>query len=93
MLKSSLCDYSDAHILQKGTIVIKEAGAGAAARQADETNKQVILKNCAPVTDCRSEVSNTQVNNAKNLDVVMSMYKLIEHSNKYSRTSGRLWQH
>ena len=65
----------------------------AAARQADEINEQVILENCAPVNDCMSEISNTQVNDAKNLDVVMSMYKLIEYSDKCSRTSGSLWQH
>ena len=38
MLKSSLCDYSDAYILAEGTIKITEAGDDAAARQADETN-------------------------------------------------------
>ena len=45
MLKSSSCDYSNAYILVKGTIAITEAGADAAARQADE---RVIFKNCAP---------------------------------------------
>ena len=47
MLKSSLCDYSDAYILVKGRITITGAGADAAARQADERNKGVIFKNCA----------------------------------------------
>ena len=46
MLKSSLCDYSDAYILVKGRITITGAGADAAARQADERNKGVIFKNC-----------------------------------------------
>ena len=36
MLKSSLCDYSDAYIIVKGTIIIAEAGYNAAARQVDE---------------------------------------------------------
>ena len=48
MLKSSLCDYSDAHILVKGTITIAGAGDDAAARQADEREKGVAFKNCAP---------------------------------------------
>ena len=43
MLKSSLCDYSDAYILVKGTIIIAGAGADAAARQADERDKTVLL--------------------------------------------------
>ena len=50
MLKSSLCDYSDAYILVKGTITITGAGGDAAARQADERDKGVIFKNCAPFT-------------------------------------------
>ena len=59
MLKSSLCDYSDAYILVKGTITIEGAGADAAAGQADERDKGVIFKNCAPFTNCISEINNT----------------------------------
>ena len=44
MLKSSLCDHSDACILVKGRITITGAGADAAARQADERNKRVTFK-------------------------------------------------
>ena len=90
MLKSSLCDYSDAYILAKGTITIAGAGADAAARQADERDKGVILKNCAPFTNCISEINNTQVDNAKDIDIVMPMYNLIEYSDNYAKTSGRL---
>ena len=93
MLKSSLCDYSDAYILVKGTITIDGAGADAAARQADERDKGVIFKNCAPFTNCISEINNTQVDNAKDIDIVMHMYKLIEYSNNYAKTSGSLWQY
>ena len=59
MLKSSLCDYSDAHIPVKGTITITGAGADAAARKADERNKGVAFKNCAPFTNRISEINNT----------------------------------
>ena len=59
MLKSSLCDYSDAHILAKGKIAITGAGHDAAARQANETDKSVAFKNCAPITNCTSEIDNT----------------------------------
>ena len=93
MLKSSLCDYSDAYILVKGTITIDGAGADAAARQADERDKGVIFKNCAPFTNCISEINNTQVDNAKDIDIVMHMYKLIEYSDNYAKTSGSLWQY
>ena len=90
MFKSSLCDYSDAYILVKGTITIAEAGDDAAARQADERDKVVVFKNCAPFTNYISEINNTQADNAKDIDIVMSMYNLIEYSNKYAKTSGSL---
>ena len=60
-------------------------------QQSDERNKGVIFKNCAPFTDCISEVNNTRIDNAKHIDVGMLMYNLIECSNKYSKTSGSLW--
>ena len=93
MLKSSLCDYSDAYILVKGTITIVGAGDDAAARQADERDKCVIFKNYAPFTNCIREINNTQVDNAKDIDIVMPMYNLIECSDNYAKTSGSLWQY
>ena len=93
MLKSSLCDYSDAYILVKGKITITGAGADAAARQADERDKGVTFKNCAPFTNCIIEINDTQVDNAKDIDIVMPMYNLIEYSNNYAKTSGNLWQY
>ena len=71
MLKSSLCDYSDAYILVKGKITITGRGDDAEARQADERNKGVAFKNCAPFTNCISEINNTQIDNAKDIDIVM----------------------
>ena len=73
MLKSSLCDYSDAYILVKGTVTITGAGADAAVRQADERDKGVTFKICAPFTNCVSEINDTQVDNAKDIDIVMSI--------------------
>ena len=93
MLKSSLCDYSDAYILVKGTITINGTGANAAARQADERDKGVAFKNCTPFTNCISEINNTQVDNAKDIDIVMPMYNLIEYSDNYAKTTGSLWQY
>ena len=91
ILKSSLCDYSDAYILVKGTISINNtAGAGAAA---NNTNKKLIFKNCAPFTNCISEINNTQIDNAKDIDIVMPMYNLIEYSDNYAKTTGSLWQY
>ena len=88
MLKSSLCDYSDACILVKGTISIaKQAGDN-----PNNNNKEVLIKNCAVFTDYISEINNTQIDNAKDIDVVIPMYNIIEYNNNYSKTSGSLWQ-
>ena len=75
MLKSSLCDYSDAYILVKGTVSVNNTVAAAA--DPDNTAKKVTFKSCAPFTNCISEINNTQVDNAKDIDIVMPMYNLI----------------
>ena len=90
MLRSSLCNYSDAYILVKGNITVNNTAADGAA--ANNTNKKVIFKNCAPFTNCISKINNTQIDNAQYIDMVIPMYNLIEYSNNYSKTSGSLWQ-
>ena len=91
MLKSSLCDYSDAYILVKGTITVNNTAAQGA--DANNTNKKVIFKNCAPFTNCISEINNTQIDNAKDVDIVVHMYNLIEYSDNFAKTTGSLWQY
>ena len=90
LLKSSLCDYSDTYILVKRNIIITGAGDNAAARQADKRDKGVAFKNCTPFTTCISEINNTQIDNAKDIDIVMPMYNLIEYGDNYAKTSGNL---
>ena len=91
MLRSSLCDYSDAYILVKGNITVNNTAADGA--DANNDNKKVIFKNCAPFTNCISKINNTQIDNAEYIDIVMPMYNLIEYSDNYSKTSGSLWQY
>ena len=93
MLRSNLCDYADAYILVKGTITITGAGDDDAAKRLDERNKGVIFKNCAPFTKCISRINNTDIDNAQDIDIVIPMFNLIEHSDNYSNTSGSLWQY
>ena len=80
IIKSSLCDYKDAYILVEGTITVNNTSAQGVA--ANNTNKEVIFKNCGPFTNCISEINNTQIDNAKDIDIVMPMYNLIEYSDK-----------
>ena len=86
MLRSSLCDFTYAYILVKVKITITGAGDDAAARQADERDNGVAFKNCASFTNYISEINNTNVDSAKDIDIVMSMYNLTEYSNNYSKT-------
>ena len=89
MLRSSLCNYSDAYILVSGTITVPNTGIAANSN----IRKIIVIKNYTPFTDCISEINNTQIDNAIYIDIIMSVYDLIEYSDKYSKTSGILWQY
>ena len=93
MLMSNLFDYADAYILVHGTITITGAGADDATRQVDERDKGVIFKNFAPFIKCISRINSTEIDNAKDIDIVMPMYNVTEYSDNYSKTSGSLWQY
>ena len=88
MLRSSLCNFSDAHILAKGTITVLNTGTAAAPY---DRNKNVIFKSCTPFTDCISEVNNKEIDHVKDIDVVSPMYNLITYSDNYLKTFGSLW--
>ena len=75
MLRSSLCDYSDAYILVKGNITVNNTAVDGAP--ANDINKKVVFKNCAPFTKCISKINNTQKDNAQYIDIVKPMYNLI----------------
>ena len=81
MFKSSLFDYSDAYILVKRTITVNNTAAADA--DANNANKKVIFKNYALFTDCKSEINNVEIDNAKGINIIMLMYTLIEYSDNY----------
>ena len=82
VIKSNICDYSNAYTLVTGNI--KTNGDGA--------NDRVAFKDCAPFTKCITHTNDEDVDNADSLDIIMSMYNLMEYSDNYSGTSGSLWQ-
>ena len=82
VIKSNLCDYSDAYILVTGNITATGGDA----------NTRVAFKNCAPFTKCITHINDEHVDNIDNFDIIMAMYNLIEYSDNYSDTSGSLWQ-
>ena len=85
MLRSSLCDYSNAYILVKGTLTAADA-------DPNNINKKVIFKNCIPFTSWKSRINNTQIDDFQYIDVVMPVYNLIEYSGNYSKASEILFQ-
>ena len=83
VLKSNLCDYAEAYILVDSTI----RGTGG------DNNTRLALKNCAPFTRCNLEINDEHIDIAENLDIVMSMYNLIEYSDNYQDSSETLYQY
>ena len=82
VIKSNLCDYSDAYIPVTGNITATGGDA----------NTRIVRKNFARFTKCITHINDEHVDNADDLDIVMPMYNLIEYSDNYSDTSGSLWQ-
>ena len=77
---SSLCNYSDAYVLVTGNIAVVGA----------DNNTKFAFKSCAPFRKCKTEISDTFIDEAKHNNIAMSMYKLIEYSDNYSDTLGSL---
>ena len=90
LIRSRLCYYNDTYIRVKTTISVPSTGIAAAL---NNRNKKLISTNCAPFTDCISEINDKEIDHAKIIDVVMPVYNLIEHSGNYLKTSGSSWQY
>ena len=80
---SDLCDCSDAYIVVKGTITVTDPNNNA-------HDKKLAFKNNGPFISCISKVDNALIDKAKDLDIVMSMRNLIQHSKSYSNAAGSL---
>ena len=86
MLRSDLCDFSDAYIVVKGNITVTDPGN-------TKRNKSVAFKNNAPFINCISKINSVQIDNAEDLEVVMPMYNLLEYSKNCRKTRGSLWNY
>ena len=94
MLRSNLCDYSDAYILVKGTIMVTAPGANNGANNIrDKRNRPLILKNNAPFVSCITRINGELIEDADDLDIAMSMYNLLEYSKNYRKTIGSLYNY
>ena len=92
MLRSSLCDYSDAYILVKGTITVTGPGVNNNANNIrDKRNRPVILKNNAPFVSCITRINGELIEDSDDLDIVMPMYNLLEYNKNCIKTIGSLY--
>ena len=87
MLRSDLCDFSDAYIVVKGDITLE------GDNDANKRNKNLAFKNNAPFINCISKINGVKIDNAEDLDVIMPMYNLLEYSKNYRKTTGSLWNY
>ena len=86
MLRSDLCDYSEAYIAVTGKITVASA-------DNDAYNKKLAFNNNTPFTSCISKINNTLIDNVEDLDIIMPMYNLIKYSKSYRKTTGSLWNY
>ena len=86
MLRSELCDFSDAYIVVKGDIIVTNPDNG-------KKNKAVAFKNNAPFINCISKINGVQIDKSEDLDPVMPMYNLLEYSKNYKKTTSSLWNY
>ena len=94
MLRSNLCDYSDAYILINGTITVTAPGANNGVNNMrDKKNRSLILKNNAPFVSCITRINGELIEDPDDLDIVMPMYNLLEYSKNYRKTIGLLYNY
>ena len=92
MLRSSLCDYSDAYILVKDTITLNGVVNGA-ENDIVRRNRPLILKNNAPFVSCITRINGELIEDANDLDTAIPMYNLLEYSKNYRKTIGSLYNY
>ena len=88
MLRSDLCDFSDAYIVVEGHITLE------GDNDANKRNKNLAFKKNAPFINCISKINGIKIDNAEDLHVVMPMNNnLLEYSKNYRKTTGSLWNY
>ena len=87
MLRSDLCGYNEAYVLVKGIVTV----IGKIIKT--EKNRDIVLKNNAPFISCISKINGALIENAEDLDVLISLYNLFRYSKNYRKTTDSLWNY
>ena len=90
MLRSDVCDFSDAYIIVKGDITLTKTNE---RKIIDIRNRILAFKNNALFTNCIRKINNVLIDNAKDLDIIMPMYNMLEYSKNYRKTTGSFWNY
>ena len=93
MLRSDLCDFSDAYIVVKGVVAVSNPDDAKNNNNNNNNNKAVAFKDNAPFINSISKINGVQTDKAEDLDVVMPTYNLLEYSKNYRKTTGSLWNY
>ena len=86
MLRPDLRNFSDAYIVVKGVNAVTNPDDA-------KRNKVVAFKNNAPFINCISKINGVQIDNTKDLAVVMPMYNLLEYNKNQRKTTDSLWNY
>ena len=81
MPKSSLCEYIDACMLDKGTVSVPNTTS--VDPDVNKTRVKRTFRNCEQFSNCITETNNKQIYNIKDIDVVMAMYNLLKYIRKF----------
>ena len=91
MLRSDLCDFSDAYIVVKGDVTVtKKIFTSKDFDPPNNTAAKLVFKNNAPFINCISKINGVKIDNAADLDVVIPMYNLLDYSKNYEKTTSSL---
>ena len=85
MLRSDLCDFSNAYIVVKGDIIVTSPNNA-------KRNKSVTFKNNAPFINCITKINGIKIDNAEDLDVVMPMCNLLQYSKNYKKSNRKFME-
>ena len=89
MLRSNLCNYSDAYIVKRDITLTKAANENF----VNVRSRFLAFKNNAPFTDCVLKINDVLIKNAVNLDFAMSLWNFLEYSKSYRKATGSLWNY
>ena len=86
-----MCDYNDVYIVVTGKNTVTAPDDSAYDKKLAFENDN--NKKNAPFISWISKLTNTLIDSAEDLDIVILTYNLLEYSKNYRRTNRSLWNY